>query len=557
MKKSKLLATVLLFAMFSSILTVVNFDSPASSSPVTPVTPVVTPEALGDPLGTNGTMIVDVSALTIVADGALADWVSTPFDIFNGVYTYVGYDSANVYVAVTWMDSSNDGDLSVWNKTGSTDDNSTNAVWAEIEGADDMVAVGFSNGTYTDMWIWAESLRGDANQAYEVDGAGKADGGVLPFLRNIDVSEEALGWLQPEYDNTTTSIVNQGALANETKYIGWFDDTPTLSQTDVDIGYTWNASGDDMYVVEFIRALDTGAQVDDILLDFNSLVDMTFFVGSANKQDSLDMSVSTKALSLCTTNDAMEFSWDVVDDTINSAMLLTGVIYDDYDDVEILIRLSGWDDTYGAGFWWNYAGGINSHTGEWSALFYYDEDDMPLGDQTINVTVVGKYETDIVTYQNVSIVDNTSPQIVGLVNLAESYPGGVPNGTEFIPVTVGASDDYSYWVGGLAGYSDTDLLTVYLFSWAGDDVALMTPMEQFASGGATFSANITLPALAAGETLNYTYFVEVWDPKNNKVTSVHYEFVYGEITAATPGFGILAGLFGLAAAAFIIYKKRK
>lgn len=557
MKKSKLLATVLLFAMFSSLLTVVNFNSPASSSPVTPVAPVVTPEALGDPMGDSGILIEDVTALTIVADGVLADWAATPFDRFGGVYTYVGYDATNVYVAVTWMDSSNDGVLSEWNKTGATKDNVTHAVWADYDGADDMVAVGFSNGTYTDMWIWAESLRGDANYAYEADGAGKADAGNLPFLRNIDVSEEALGWLQPEYDNTTTSIVNQGTLANGTAYIGWFDNTPTGSQTDVDIAYTWNASGDDMYVVEFIRPLDTGSEVDDILLDFTTLAGMSFFVGSANKQDSKDMDVSVVGLKLTDVNVPMEFSWDVVDDTVNSAMLLTGVIWDDFDHVEINIHLSGWANTYGPGFWWDYSNGINPATGEWSALFYYDEDDMPLGDQTINVSIHTSYEVDYVTYQNVSIVDNTAPQVVGLVDLNERYPNGVPNGTEYVPITVGASDDYNYWVGGLAGYSDTDLLTVRLYCWADDDVALMTPMVQFSSGGATFSANITLPALAAGETHNYTYFVQVFDPENNKVTSVYYWFIHGDIISSAPGFGILVGLFGLAGAAFIIYKKRK
>ncbi|MCK5185348.1 MAG: hypothetical protein KAQ95_13645, partial [Candidatus Heimdallarchaeota archaeon] len=133
---------------------------------------------------------------------------------------------------------------------------------------------------------------------------------------------------------------------------------------------------------------------------------------------------------------------------------------------------------------------------------------------------------------------------------------GVPNGTEYVPITVGASDNYQYWVDG-TGYTDKDMPTVYLFSWKGDDVALMTPMVQFSTGGTTFSANISLPAILAGETFNYTYFVEVWDPENNKVTSVYHWFIHGEITTTAPGFGILVGLFGLAGAVFIIYKKRK
>ncbi|MHA1122606.1 MAG: hypothetical protein ACTSPC_07315, partial [Candidatus Heimdallarchaeota archaeon] len=134
MKKSKLLATVLLLTMFSSLITVVNLTSPASGSSENPVTSDVTPEALGDPMGTKGIWIQDVNALTIVADGVLTDWALTPYDIFNGVYTYVGYDTANVYVAVTWMDSSNDGDLSLWNKTGGAASNSSHAIWEELDG---------------------------------------------------------------------------------------------------------------------------------------------------------------------------------------------------------------------------------------------------------------------------------------------------------------------------------------------------------------------------------------------------------------------------------------
>ncbi|MHA1531695.1 MAG: Heimdall-CTERM domain-containing surface protein, partial [Candidatus Heimdallarchaeota archaeon] len=306
----------------------------------------------------------------------------------------------------------------------------------------------------------------------------------------------------------------------------------------------------------FRRLLDTGSEVDDIKLDFNDLTDMSFFVGSANKQGFIDMDVSVAEYTLHDDNVALEFSWDIVDDEINGAMLLTGTIYDDYAGVEIWIRLSGWDATYGAGFWWNYAGSINSATGDWSALFYYDEDDMPLGDQTINVSVHAKYETNNITYQNVSIVDDTTPSIVGLVDLSLSYPDGVPFETEYVPITVGVNDDYAYWVGGLAGYSTTDMLTVNLYSYYDNQVALMTPMVQFSSGGATYSANITLPTQTTG-TYNWTYFVQVWDPLNNKIASVHYWFIQGEITIGTPGFGILAGLFGLAGAVFIIYKKRK
>jgi hypothetical protein len=555
MKKSKILAAVLLLAMFSSVLTVVKFSSPVSGSSETPATPVVSPEALGDPLGTKGVWLNDVTGL-ITVDGALGDWATVPHAMCNGVDTYVGNDSTYAYVAVAWVDSSKfDGKVSEWNKTGATLDNVTNGAWVEYDGADDMVSVGFSNGTYTDMWTWAYSIRGDGSYAYETDGTGKADGGALPFVRNIDVAEAAQGWDQPETDNSSVAIPSHVALPNGTSYIGWFDNVPGGSQTNVDIAYTYNTSGDDRYIVEFRRLLDTGSQVDDIKLDLNDLTGMTFFVGRANKQSFIDMDVSVAGYAIADDNVAAEFTWDIFASPVTEALLITGKVWDDYVNPWINIQLSGWLDTYGDV--WGTAD-VNTFTGDWSYLFYYDEDDMPLGDYTVNISFVPKYDPQNDTYQNITIVDDEAPKIVGLVNLNTQYPNGVPNGTDYVPVTVGVSDNYAYWVGGLAGYSDTDLLTVYLYSYAEDEIALMTPMVQFSSGGATFSANLTLPSIAAGTTYNYTYFVEVFDPSNNKVTSVHYWFIHGEIIVVpTPGFGILAGLFGLAGAAFIIYKKRK
>jgi hypothetical protein len=504
-------------------------------------------------LGEKGIWIQDVTALTITADGDLSDWAATPHALMNGVDTYLGYDGSNVYVGLTWMDSSNDVKISEWNKTGATNDNITHGTWAQLDGAVDMVAVGFSNASYTDIWVWDASIRGDANYAYEADGAWDADAGTTSFVENIDTGVLA-GWLQPETDNFSVAIPSHVALANGTAYEGWFDDTPTGSQTDVSVDYTWNASGDDMYVVEFVRALDTGSQVDDILLS-GDLAGLDFWVGAANKQDCLDMVVNLADFEIATTNVAAEFSWDLLVNPVEEALLITGVVWDDYLGFDIGVQLSGWADTYGAGVWGS--ADFNTFTGDWSYLFYYDEDDMPLGDHTINISFVPKYDAVNDTYQNITIEDSQAPQVTGLVDMNERYPCGVPNGTEYIPITVGVSDNYQYWVGGLAGYSDTDMLSVQLYSWKDDDVALMTPMVQFASGGSTFSANITLPSIAAGTTYNYTYFIQVFDPSNNKVTSTYYWFIHGDICLPTPGFGILAGLFGLAGAAFIIYKKRK
>ena len=554
MKKSKILAAVLLVTMFSGIFTVVNFSSPASGSSESPAAPVATPDALGDPLGTKGIWVQDVTALTITADGDLSDWAATEHAEMNGVDTYLGYDGTNVYVGLTWMDSSNDMALSEWNKTGSaTLDNATHGTWNHLDGATDMVAVGFTNSSgYSDIWVWDASLRGDANFAYEVNSTWGADAGDLPFEQNLDVGVLSF-WEQPEADNSSVAIPDHDALANGTAYIGWYDDVPTLSQTDVSLDFTWNASGNDMYVVEMIRALDVGSEVDDLLMS-GDLSDLVFSVGAANKQDSLDMVVNMADFDVATTNVAAEFSWDIITDDATEALLITGVVWDDYIDFDIGVQLSGWADTYGAGVWGS--ADFNTFTGDWSYLFYYDEDDMPLGDFQINISFVPKYDAVNDTYQNITIADIQAPAVTGLVDMNDRYPCGVPNGTDYVPVTVGVSDNYQYYIPGL-GYSDTDSLIVNLYSWKDDDVALMVPMVQFSPGGSTFSANISLPSIAAGETFNYTYFVQVFDPVNNKVTSTYYWFIHGDICLPTPGFGILAGLFGLAGAAFIIYKKRK
>jgi hypothetical protein len=557
MKKSKLFAAVLLIAMFSSVFTVANFNTPVSGSTEIPTAPEATPDgALGDQLGTKGIWVANVTGTnTIIADGDPGDWTGVPGDVFNGVTTLIAYNKTHVSVGLIWVDSSNDMKISEWNKTGSaTADNATHGTWDHLDGAVDMVAVGWTNSSgYSDIWVWDASIRGDASYAYEVNGTWDPDTGDTSFMQNIDTGV-LYGWEQPEYDNSSVAIPDHDALANGTAYVGWFDDTPTLSQTDVWVGATWNASGDDSYVVEMVRELDTGDQTDDILLDFTE--DLTFWVGGENKQDCKNMEVGIASFAVAHTNEPALFSWDIITNPITEALLITGVVWDDYLNFDIFVRISGWTDTYYGPNYWGTAD-FNVYTGDWSYLFYFDEDDLPLGDHTLNISFVPKYDATNDTYQNITIDDITAPQVTGLVDMNERYPCGVPNGTDYIPITVGVSDDYQYWVGGLAGYTDKDLLTVQLYSWKDDDVALMTPMEQFASGGSTFSANITLPAIAAGETYNYTYFVQVWDPSNNKVTSEYFWFIHGDICLPTPGFGILAGLFGLAGAAFIIYKKRK
>jgi hypothetical protein len=286
---------------------------------------------------------------------------------------------------------------------------------------------------------------------------------------------------------------------------------------------------------------------------------MYFWVGGEDKQNCKDMIVGIESFALADTNDPAEFWWDAIVNPVNNALLILGDVWDDYLGLDILIQLSGWDDTQIGPDNWESAD-INVFNGEWSYLFNFNDDEMPLGDFQLNISFVPKYDAVNDTYQNVTITDNTAPTVVGLVNVDAQYPCGVPNGTEYVPITVGANDDYSYWIDtpGFEGYYSVDKLSVSLFFWKDDDVALSIPMTHSFTGGTTFSANITLPFYATPETHNYTYFVEVWDPSNNKVTSVKYWFIHGtKAVCITPGFGILVGVFGIAAAVFIIYKRRK
>ena len=233
------------------------------------------PKSLGD----KGIWIFDITGGGgITLDGDLSDWQTegVPHDIFNGVDVYLAFDTANVYVAAQWLDMTEDDKVSHWNKTGNL--NVTHGDWEQFGGEDDVLTVGFSDGSDTDLWVWTNSFRTDS-EAYEMDLSGYADMHTLPFIRNIDGSGTI-----PIFDNTTMPIVNHLALPVGTIYAGWFDDTPTGSQADVDVVSDYNNTEEFYYTIEFSRPLNTG-YTDDIVLDFSVLTDLSFFVGAANNDD--------------------------------------------------------------------------------------------------------------------------------------------------------------------------------------------------------------------------------------------------------------------------------
>ena len=537
MKKSKILAAGLFLAMFSSIFAVAITNGPTSgySSDTISDTELLNPNAT--PWGAKGIWMIDnTTGAAKVIDGALDDWAGNPHDIFNGVDTYLCFTATYVYVAVQWADSKANNTASLWNKTGSMNDNTTHAVYEQLDGEDDMVTVGFSDGDDSDYWVWANSFRGDTSYAYEMDEDGVADSGDAANIRNIDAAAEAKGWLQPNWeDDGTTLIADHDAVANATEFLGWWDDVPTGSQTDVDIAVDYTAG---VYTVEFARLLDTG-ETDDIVFDFSTLSDYTFCVGAASADDATDMLISVECFELSTGNAVATFTWDTITNPVTESLLVTGTAYDDYLATELLVNLEF------EGSW--IQADVSLITGDWSLLYQYNAAEMPLGDQQINVTFAPKYEAPFIQYQNVSLEDHLSPLIVGIVDLNERYPTGVDNDTDYVTVTVGLSDNYD---------APGDL-SVSLYYFKDDDLAAMEPMVQFSAGGTTFDANITLTGQYNSSAMNnYTYFVQVFDTSNNKATSERLWFILGEYTTeSTPGFGIVLGVFGLAGASFIVYKQ--
>jgi hypothetical protein len=145
MKKSKIIAAVLLLAMFSSLFTVAQVGQPAVNVSPTATEPEVIQEFTPDVqyVGGNETFINDMtSGYTIVADGALGDWAGAKGDTFGGITLWYGYDGSSLYVAAQWADSSFDDDVNLLNKTGMDENGS---VWEVLPGADDMFAFGISS----------------------------------------------------------------------------------------------------------------------------------------------------------------------------------------------------------------------------------------------------------------------------------------------------------------------------------------------------------------------------------------------------------------------------
>lgn len=554
MKKSKILAAVMLLAMFSSLFGIASVTTPAqygsSEAPVN--TPGEKSFSNNRALGENGTWVADVTAFSGGFDYTdLNDWDTLPnFAVYGGINVSIAFDGTYVYLLVNWKDTTNDSTVGQWNKTGNV--NANYGAWDFLDGADDVLQVGFStqaDGSDADVMVWTYSNRTYSGYMYECDATGAPDTGNLPFLMNTN---ETLTFddAQPAYeddDMTTPLPADPTTIPNGTKVDAWHDIedgyTPTGSQTDTEIIIDWNTTKEDHYFAWVRRELDTG-QGDDLVLDFTT-GDTYFWLGGANADDTYDMLIPMSSYLTCLTNDPAELTFDEDDipRLVTESLLVTGTVWDDYAGWSLIIWMDGWEDTYGAGAY-DFVS-VNEATGDWSYLFLFDEWDMPLGEQTIYVQLVPLYDNAILLDNTTDIDDVEAPTIQGTVDVRSRYPDGVPVDEDYVTVTVGLQDDY-------ASVND---VTAYLYSWKDNDVALRTQMEHFVADSTTFSANITITH-TEGVTHNYTYFIEAWDTNLNKATSAKFWFLSQSI-APTPAFGIIAGLFGLAAAAFIIKKAKK
>ncbi|MHA1441656.1 MAG: hypothetical protein ACTSPK_07335, partial [Candidatus Heimdallarchaeota archaeon] len=118
MKKSKILAMLMLVAVFASAFSVATITlSPAqfvvgSAAPSVVDEPtVLAPNKLSYD---NGTW-AKLTTASIVLDGNVSEWTDVIPETFGGATVYLAYDATNVYVAVVWADAIVDDQVSMWN----------------------------------------------------------------------------------------------------------------------------------------------------------------------------------------------------------------------------------------------------------------------------------------------------------------------------------------------------------------------------------------------------------------------------------------------------------
>ncbi|MCE7746338.1 MAG: hypothetical protein GPJ52_14505 [Candidatus Heimdallarchaeota archaeon] len=468
------------------------------------------------PLGVNGIWAINLSSYSnsISLDGNLTDWDGIPKEEFDDMEISLAFDENFVYIAVQWEDSTLDNEIGKWNKTGMID--ADDAQWEFIGGKDDQLKIGFHIGPENDYWVWTSSNITIDPYVYESEGNYTADSGELPFVMNTNGTDFE-GNVKPIYDNGQILIVDWEVIPEATYIDAYFPNTPTMSQTDVLVASDWNNTKENHYTLEFKRALDTG-QTDDIVFDFG-LSNFDFFIGKIDGETTEYFEFANYDYRISTENEIPTLTFDVIPSLVTEALLIGGIVYDDYVNYDFTVNVT-WEYTPETGYI-DYPV-VNQFTGQWSYLLLYNEYFMPLGWQEIIITFDPKYDDPIIVNQTTFFDDIDSPEILGIVDLGNAYPDGVPIDMEYVTITIAVRDNYDI----------TDDLVAQLYSWKDGGVALMTPLTQFASGGSTFNANIYISYDPTAENL-FTYFAQVWDSSNNKITSEYCTFFVGEVSPTT------------------------
>ncbi|MHA1308670.1 MAG: hypothetical protein ACTSQN_15370 [Candidatus Heimdallarchaeota archaeon] len=467
----------------------------------------------------NGTW-AQLTTTAFTPDGNITEWEIEGIipETIYGSTVYIAYDATNVYVALIWINVEVNDEMSHWNKTNSQEG------YEILRGEDDVITVGFSNDTYRDLWTWTASNRTQDNYAYEYGGGlydRDPDSGNLPYIKNSNSSE--LDYWNPDvplYDNDSVAIVDHSSIPVNTIIKCWLEDTPTNSQTDVEIGVIHNGTA---YIAEFVRALDTG-NADDIVLDLTKN-DIKFEIRNIEKDNALYFDDWTDTYLVFHENTPAELTMYAVPSVVNDALLLQGTAFDDYERFEVSIWMDSWVDTWGS---LDYIY-VNTITGAWSYLLQSNEMDMPLGTNNITITLDAPYEDEISVNCTTTFEDVYAPTINGVVNVTQRYPTGVPLDEEYVTVSVGLDDNYN----------DVNNLSANLYYKIDNGFFILQPMDQSYPDSLLFSANISIDSgLDPLVAHTYTYYIEAFDLSNNVIFSDNYSFLTLIDLGPTPVTGI-------------------
>jgi hypothetical protein len=482
-------------------------------------------------VGDKDIMITNITdSHSITQDGDLSDWIGLPFNNYetaywsnrNTVNISLAYDDEYVYVALQWLDASfSNESIGYYTKTGMM--NGTHALWDFLDGADDVITFGFSNGSYDDSGTWTASNRTDDSHAFEFSDYDTPDEGVLPFDINSIYNYHGAYDGMPIFDNSHTPIVDYASIPVGTSYVAYYPQTPTFSQTDYELGWNWNESLENGYSLEIVRKLNT-TNSDDMVLDF-SLEGNVFYVGVAKEYSTRDMYCSTSGLDIGITNKPANFTFDSITSPVVEDLLLKGIVEDDYGIEEVEIKVSGWNDTHGPDYHWTTW--LNPYTGIWDEVLEYNYAELPLGEQNITVKIIPKYEDPIILWQIIDVQDNLPPIIMGVIDVNSRYPNGVPASESNITIIAGIYDNY--------GSVNLTTTLYYSTNFGVSDEIIMEPFTEF---GTTFNAVIQLPEvnITATEQIyyNYTFYIAAKDLANYTVYSENYSFTYPDILQEAP-----------------------